>query len=114
MRRLIAEIEAGRAEASRYERTLTVDQLLERWQAANVNDWNPTTARDHQRTAGGWVSPHLVTVWIKRLPVEQLKRFYSYLRQPIHLGRLAFSAANADRASGGRRSLTVRWCESTP
>ena len=37
----------------------------------------------------GWVSPHLGTVWIKRLPVEQLKRFYSYLRQPIHLGRLA-------------------------
>ncbi|MGB2743545.1 MAG: site-specific integrase, partial [Candidatus Microthrix parvicella] len=37
MRQLIAEIEAGRAEANRSEQTLTIDQLLERWQAANVN-----------------------------------------------------------------------------
>jgi hypothetical protein len=61
MRELIAEIEAGDVESDRSEQLLTVDELLVRWRAANINDWSPTTARDHKRAAESWISPHIGT-----------------------------------------------------
>lgn len=79
MRELIAKVEAGDVEADRSEQLLTVDELLVRWRAANVNDWSPTTARDHKRAADAWISPHIGTVRINRLTVERLERFYRTL-----------------------------------
>ena len=79
MRQLIAKVEAGDVEADRSEQLLTVDELLVRWRAANVNDWSPTTARDHKRAADAWISPHIGTVRINRLTVERLERFYRTL-----------------------------------
>jgi integrase len=79
MRQLITDVEAGDAEADRSEQLLTVDELLVRWRAANINDWSPTTARDHKRAAEAWISPHIGTVRINRLTVERLERFYRTL-----------------------------------
>ncbi|WP_291825157.1 tyrosine-type recombinase/integrase [Candidatus Microthrix sp.] len=112
MRQLIAEIEAGRAEANRSEQTLTIDQLLERWQAANVNDWSPTTARDHQRTAEGWISPHIGTVRINRLTVERLEGFYQTLLSEGGKAGRPLSAQSVKKAHSILRaalSAAVRW-----
>nr|WP_291840907.1 hypothetical protein [Candidatus Microthrix sp.] len=112
MRQLIAEIEAGRAEANRSEQTLTIDQLLERWQAANVNDWSPTTARDHQRTAEGWISPHIGTVRINRLTVERLEGFYQTLLSEGGKAGRPLSAQSVKEAHSILRaalSAAVRW-----
>ena len=112
MRQLIAEIEAGRVESGWSDPTLTVDRLLERWQAANVNDWSPTTARDHQRTAEGWISPHLGTVRISRLTVERLERFYQTLHTEGGKAGRPLSAQSVKKAHSILRaalSAAVRW-----
>lgn len=66
MRQLITDIEAGDVESVSSEQLLTVDELLVRWRAANINDWSPTTARDHKRTAESWIAPHIGTVRVNR------------------------------------------------
>mgnify|MGYP003390630873 CR=1 FL=1 len=112
MRELIAEIEAGDVESSRSEQLLTVDELLVRWRAANINDWSPTTARDHKRAAESWISPHIGKVRINRLTVERLERFYRTLLTEGGRSGRPLSAQSVKKAHSIVRaalSTAVRW-----
>ena len=106
MRQLIAEIEAGDVESDRSEQLLTVDELLVRWRAANVNDWSPTTARET------WISPHIGTVRVNRLTVERLERFYRTLLVEGGKAGRPLSAQSVKKAHSVVRaalSTAVRW-----
>ena len=112
MRQLITDIEAGDVESVSSEQLLTVDELLIRWRAANINDWSPTTARDHKRTAESWIAPHIGTVRVNRLTVERLERFYRTLLTEGGKSGRPLSAQSVKKAHSVVRAAlgaAVRW-----